>query len=469
MEEDAVHTRRNEILHGSIYRTLFTLGWPVMLSNAFQTVYNLADTYWVSQFSVISLAAITLSWPMVFFFLSLAIGLSSAGTSLISQYTGAKREEDRDHAASQLFSFMLLLSIGLGVTGYVFAGRLVQLLGSTPVVYRQAKIFLEVIFLGMPALFTYFAFITLLRAHGDTKTPMYLSAFTLSINLVLDPFLIFGWAFFPTWGIMGAAITDVLGRLLAAIIGVYFLFSGRVGITLHMDFLVPKVRWIKKILSIAVPTTLSMITTSIGAIVITFFVALAGPDALSVYGIGSRVVQVLNILIWGITSGLAIMIGQNLGANQIERAREVLTKSLFSIFLTTGIGGILIFLFRYPIYRFFVTEPHLIQEGTTFLGMFTLSVPFFGIYMFIISLFRGSGHTTHTMYLAMIRLWGIRVLFTYLLFIVLDFGVIGIWIALLLGNLLGGTIALLWGYIVKWEERIIKPKKAGSREVRVVE
>lgn len=447
--------RRDQILNGSIIKTLIYLGWPVALSNIFQTIYNFANTFWVTQLGEYHVGATTLAFPLMFLFMSIAIGLSSAGSSLTSQYFGAKQEQERDQVIAQFFSFMLIASVLIAIFGSLFTEELLSLLGGAEEVLSLAETYLRTIFLGMPALFMWFTFSSVLRAHGDTKMPMILNGATMGLNLILDPLLIFGVGPFPEWGLFGAAITDVIGRIFASSIGLGILISGKRGFQLHLKFLVPKLRWIKKFISIGVPSSVGLSLTAIGATVLTALISRAGPKPLAIYGIGSRLTRMSNMVIWGITAGLSPMIGQNLGADQRERSHKILREATLAVFGLTLILSFFLYGFRGSLFRLFTSNDDIIRGGKHFLSIFVFSVPFFAVYRAINSMFQGAGHTKHLMVLSIIRLWGFRVTLTFLLYYYFHWGVTGIWVGIALGNFLGAGVSLLWTQLFKWDVKVI--------------
>ncbi|MFP3950748.1 MAG: MATE family efflux transporter [Candidatus Bathyarchaeia archaeon] len=452
--------RREEMLNGPILKTLLSLGWPMALSNIFRTIYNLANTFWVAQLGSEMVAATTLGFPIMFLFMMLSMGLAVAGVSLVSQQIGAGREREKDEVAGQVYIFMLLFSLFVAVSGFLFADDILILLGGTPEVVSLGTMFLKPLFLGMPFMFTEFAFSALLRAHGETRIPMILTGITLALNLVLDPFFIFGWGIFPSWGLFGSAITDVIGHSIASLIGVFLLFSGKMEIQIKLHYLKPNLSWFKKIVKVGGPSSLGGSLTAIGSLVLTSMIARISTDAITVYGVGNRIAMMSNIAIIGVVSGLAPMIGQNIGAGQKERARTILKETAITLFVITLVMSLFIFLLRRPLYQAFIQEEAIIREGVKFLGIFAFTLPFFALFRMVNSVFQGSGHTKHSMMLSSIRQWGIRIFLSYLLSAVLGFGATGIWIGIALGNLLGGILSIIWVSVVQWEEKIIEaPRK----------
>ncbi|MFW6117831.1 MAG: MATE family efflux transporter, partial [Thermoproteota archaeon] len=435
--------RREGILNGSILTTLLSLGWPMAISNIFRTVYNLANTFWVAQLGPEMVAATTLGFPLMFLFILVAIGLSTAGVSLVSQQIGAGRDEEKDLVAGQVYIFMFLLSLLIAFLGFIFVEDILKLLGATSEVVSLGKRFLRPQFLGMPFIFTEFAFSALLRAHGETRVPMLLTGITLSLNLVLDPFFIFGWSIFPKWGLFGSAMTDVIGYGIASLIGVFLIFSGKMEITIRLSHLKPKLRWFKKIIAIGGPSSIGGSLTAIGSLVLTGLIARVSTEALTVFGVGNRIAMMSNIAIIGAVSGLAPMIGQNIGADQKDRARTILKETAITLFGITLAISLFIFLLRKPLFKAFIQEETIINEGVKFLGIFAFTLPFFALFRVVNSVFQGAGHTKHSMMLSSIRQWGLRIFLSYLLSQILGYGATGIWIGIALGNILGGILSIL--------------------------
>ncbi|NQT92582.1 MAG: MATE family efflux transporter, partial [Lentisphaerae bacterium] len=215
--------RPNDLTTGPITSSLLKLAWPVMLSNLFQTLYNFADRLWLGRYGSVGIAAVQISFPLVFLSISVASGITVAGMALIAQYTGANREEDANLAAGQVLAFSAVLAAVLAVAGYFAAGPVMSLMGAEPELTAAATVYLQVIFIGAPLMFSTFLFAALLTGIGDTVTPMILMAVSVGANIILDPFFIFGWGPFPEWGVMGAAVATVLARGLVALVGFYLL------------------------------------------------------------------------------------------------------------------------------------------------------------------------------------------------------------------------------------------------------
>ncbi|MCW4052345.1 MAG: MATE family efflux transporter [Candidatus Bathyarchaeota archaeon] len=453
---------KDRIVNGNIIMTAMTLAWPVMVSNLFQTVYNLTDAFWLGKLGPEAVAAPSISWPIIFLFISLSAGFGIAGISLVSQYTGAGQSEEANKTAGQLLFFLLITATAAAALGVIFTAEILQLLGASSSVRATTTPYLRIMFLAIPFLFTHFGFRSLLRGYGDTRTPMILTISSSVADAILDPFFVFGWGFIPAMGVAGAAVTTLMTRGIVAFIDLYLLFSGRVGIKLKLSYLKPDTNMMRKIMSIGVPSSIGQGGTALGFTALMSLVAvednrLAGEGTLlAAYGIGFRLINLVNIMLWGGVSSISTMVGQNLGANKTDRAARLAKNLLIYFFFLSVVASGVVYLLRIPLYRIFINDPVVLDAGSTFIIWFIPSIPFFTLFRMIGGVFEGSGHTKPSMVLSLLRLWGLRILLAYVFYSFLGMGALGIWLGMALGNLGGAAAAVLWLSAGTWKKKIIK-------------
>lgn len=457
----SVAERRDRILGGSIIKTIITLAWPIMVGNTLHTAYNMADTFWLGKVSKEAVAATTTSWPIMFLFISLGMGLSTAGVSLVSQNIGADRQEKADKAASQVFGLIFLISLIIGVIAFVGNGWLLDFVVGTPAaVFPLANSYLSIISLTMPLIFIYIAFRFILRGIGDMKTPMYILAISVALNAMVDPFIILGIGPFPALGVTGAAISSAIARTVASLVGMYLLFKGRVDIKVSLKEMVPEMDWVKKIFTISGPATIARAGSALGFIALMSLVSVFGSVVISAYGIGSKVFQLINITIWGFAGSSMTMVGQNIGAGNHDRAERIVYRALgLAGVIMFSIAG-LVYLGRSRIISIFINNPEVIRTGSEFIAIFIFSIPFFGFFRILDSTYRGTGHTKSAMVLSLTRLWVLRVGISYLLAfsflgVGLKLGFVGLWWGMAISNILGASLSFAWFLTGKWKEKTI--------------
>ncbi|MCF7876452.1 MATE family efflux transporter, partial [Candidatus Bipolaricaulota bacterium] len=317
-------------------------------------------------------------------------------------------------------------------------------------------------FSGLPLMFGFFAFRSLIRGIGDMITPMLVTGASVILNMFLDPLLIFGPGFLPGMGVAGAALATVLSRGGASLVAFYLLFSGRLEIHLHLRDLRLRLRWVKQILKIGLPSAIGQAGTAVGSVFLMGLISRLGVVAVSAYGIGQRLIRMLNVAIWGLASPLTTMIGQNIGAENENRASSIAKRAYalsFSVLVTLAF---FVFLLRRPLFRVFIDDPAVIDTGARFLSIFLWSIPFFGIFRLTSSVFRGSGHTRPPMTMSLIRLLPLRVGVSYILafgLVGVNLGADGVWLGLFTSNFIVGIMAFVWFLTGTWKQRTIKEEE----------
>lgn len=453
---------RERILNGPILSTMFLLAWPVMLTAALQALYNLVDAFWLGRLGTAAVAAPGMAWPILFFFMSFAGGFQAAGATFVAQHFGAGDEQGAEESAGQILAFLGLASAVLAFLGFALAPIVLRLIGAPEEIYPLALLYLRIECMGLPIMFLAQAFGGLMLGLGNTRLAMYLSVSSLLLNAVLDPLFIFGWGPLPGWGVAGAAGATVLSRALVAAVGLGLLFSGRAGIQIHLKNLRPRLERILPILRVGLPNVLDQAGTSLGFVVMMGLVSGFGTAVVAAYTVGNRIINLVNVISWGAGSALVAMVGQNLGADQTQRAEAIARRGISVTFLALVGLYFVTLLLRRPLFGLFVADPEVIREGAWYIAVFGTSVPFFGLFDGAAATFRGSGHTVPPMVMALVRLWVLRVFLAWALAYPLGFGTTGMWAGMSLSNFLGGLALVVWLSRGTWKRKVIRARAAVS-------
>lgn len=444
--------KRKLILKGDMVKVILTLSVPIMINNLIQTIYNLTDTFFVSRLGDTEVNAVGFVWPLIFFMMSIAIGLSIAGTALISQYTGANESEEAQTVAGQILSFAFIASIVLGISGALLTPFIVSIMGAEGELFNYSVDFLRIILLGLPTMFVFNAFNAIKQGQGDTYTPMVLVGLSVALNIILDPIFIFVFDL----GVSGAAIATVISRGALATYAVYILFTKDDGIRLNKSHLKIKKYWLKKIVSIGLPSSIGQSTASLGFAVLNIFVKSFGGATLTAFIIGNRINSLILMPAMGIGSALATVVGQNLGKDNISRARKAVKTSaaLTTIFLV--IGGSLVFIFATNIINLFTNSKEVINQATFYLRVISASLPLMGIFQVFNGTFQGSGHTIMAMLVMSSRLWVFRIPMIIVFKNYTNLAERSVWFAMILSNAFVCLIGFILYLSRKWEHKIIK-------------
>jgi len=456
---------KNSLIEGSIFKSLIKLSVPIIFANILQTAYQLTDTFWVGRLGSVAVAAVSISFPIIFLIISLGSGLAMAGTILVAQYKGRKNKKAVDHITSQTLLVVVIVSIILAIIGYILSPFLVSLMGAESAILSSAIPYMKISFIGMIFVFTYMVFQSLMRGVGDVKTPMYIVFGTVLLNLILDPLFIFGHGFIPAFGVAGAAVATIGTQGLAAIIGIVLLLKGKHQIQLYLNDLKPDFSLLKKMIKIGFPASIEQSTRALGMTVITFLVASFGTLTLAAYGIGARILSFIIIPAMGLSMATSTLVGQNIGAGKIKRAEKITKLSSLFGFIILTIIGIIIFLFAKQIIAIFIPgELETIKTSALFIKIMALSFGFVGIQMSLNGLFRGSGNTITSMLLSIVSLWILRIPLAYLLSMHTHFAEVGIWMAFPAANIITAAIAMIWFSKGTWKQKKITGETKLTRE-----
>ncbi len=454
---------RKDILEGPVVRTMFRLGWPLMVSSLLHYMYNMADTFWIGHLPVVenasAVAGLQIAGPVIFFLMAFAFGFNSGGLALVSQYMGAHRKEEANTAAVKTLSLSIAFGLLIMAAGVILSPALLRLLTSDAAVARAGTVYTRIIFIGMPFEFVAVAYAQVMAAYGDTVTPMLINLVTVLANIVLDPFMIFGWGPFARMTIAGAAWATVACQVVAAGISLIILFRGRRGLHVSWRDLLPDWSWYARILRIGLPASIGSSGTSFGFLVLTGIIGRVSNAtvALSAYGIGDRFINISFIAIDGLSLAISTMVGHALGADLRRRANQVVWTGTAMMFGILVGEGALLWAFTPWLFRAFIpTQPAIIKEGILFMSLFLPSIPFFGIVSGVQAAFQGAGHNTPPMIMQLVRLWGLRVPLSWLFGYALHMGSRGIWIGMLISNILAAVLAVIFLATVDWHHKVIE-------------
>ena len=443
--------KRSEIIGtDNLTPLMFRLGWPIMLATLLETLYQLADTFWLGRLggeqSGDSVAALQIAFPLLWFFASVSAGFATSGTALVSQHTGAGDKSRADIAATQIISFSTITGLFIAFAGVFATPYLMPYVTTDKAISSTAVSYLVWLFPCTPFLFINSAFRILSAAAGDTKTPLKITLIANIINVIIDPFLIVGFGPIPKMGAAGAAAATVISTAMASIAVFVILIKGKTGISLDFKHILPEKKWFSKIIGIGFPAAVGHSAESLGFIVLMAIIAKL-PDArnaLAGYGIGNRLTSFIFIPAQGLGQGLSTIIGQNLGVNQFDRAKKCAIEGTKLISATIAIQIALVLPFRESLIALFI--PHdkaVIESGAHFLLIFGLSIPFFGIIRGITSAFNAAGTNIPAMIVGFARLWFFRIPLSWIGGFTLGFASTGVWAGMGLSNVLAAAIALI--------------------------
>ena len=426
------------ILQGSMGKAILALAVPVVINSFLQTMYNLTDTYWLGQLGTNELAAINLVSPLQQIVVNFGSGLTVAGAVLIAQLIGASKKEEAASMASQIFVCAMIFSIICAGVIAIFTPTVVNWLGADEPTAKVANVYLRIVILDMPFLYMVNIFAAIRQAQGDTVSPMFLNLTGILLNVILDPLLMI----VIHWGAAGAALATVIAKAVPAMISLVILKRDTTGVRIRLKGFRFEKSKMKSILTVGLPTAIGGSTMQLGFLLMSRNVYVYGTGAMAAYGIGNKVNGLITLPSNGIGSAVATIVGQNIGANQIDRAEKGyrIARRVSVIFLF--VGGLILsrpFLSE-AIVGLFSTDEEVIAMAADFLSIMALWCFTNGVYNSTSGLFQGSGHTEVTMAVDATRLWVFRFATLYVCENWLHMGVRSIWYSVVVSNALSSVI-----------------------------
>jgi len=442
---------------GKILNSLVSLAFPIIMANVLQTAYQLIDTFWLGRLGANAVAAVSLSFPILFLVLALGGGLTLAGTVMVSQHKGAENQVKVNYASSQTVITIFFISILLAIFGYFAAEPLMKLVGAGPEILNESINYFQVSSLGFVFLFMFFVFQSLMRGIGNVYLPLFIILGTVFLNLVLDPLFIFGWGPVEGNGVAGAAIASVFTQGLSAFIGMAILFKGKMGIKIRVKHMKWDFPWVKKLFELGIPSSLDQSSRAAGMTFMIMLVTSFGSEVVAAYGVGARILSLVVVPALGFAIATTSLVGQNIGANKIKRAEKIGDLSNKIGFFGLTAIGLLLFIFAEPITAFFIpNDPTVIKNGALFIKIMAPSFGLLGVQQILNGVFNGAGFTQASMLISIFSLWIVRFPTAFMLSNKTSLGFEGIWWAFPISNFLAAILAFSYYKMGYWKLRVIK-------------
>lgn len=447
----------HDYTQGSLRGAIVLLAIPMILELSLESVFAVVDMYFVSHLPAphnkIAMATVGLTESFITIIYTIAIGLSTGATAIVARRIGEKNPEAASHAGAQAILLSLVSAVVLSIAGIIFAPDILKLMGAEKEVVKEGAVFARIMLGGSVVIILLFLINGIFRGAGDAAIAMRSLWIASIINIFLCPMFINGYGPFPQLGLKGAAIATTIGRGIGVLYQCYHLF-GKKG-TIKMKWL--HFKWngsqIKHLFEVAWPATFQFFIQSGSWIVMTWVVSdTGGTDASAGYQVAIRNVVFFILPAWGLSNAAATLVGQNLGANQPDRAEKsvLLTTKYNAIFMS---GVMLLFLlFASPIISIFTTEPEVHKFGVLSLQIIGSGYIFYGIGMVMVQALNGAGDTKTPTWINIFGFWLFQIPFALLLAKGFDMGPLGAFIAIPVAETAMALGAFYYFRKGKWKE-----------------
>lgn len=437
---------------GSLKRAILLLAIPMVLELSMESLFAICDIFWVARLGSAATAAVGLSESVMTLYYAIAVGLSMAVTATVSRRIGEKNPEGAAKAGAQGIYVGLAVGLLTGLPCWLYAPEILGLMGASPEVAAAGTGYTRITLGergGSPAFHEQCD----LPGAGDAALSMRALWLGNAINIVLDPFLIFGWWIFPEMGLTGAAVATLIGRMAGVLYQFQMLARGtsRVmmrGSAWHFDL--PAMGRLLRV-SFGGIAQMAIATTSwVGLMRI---MAKFGDDALAGYTIGIRILIFTLLPSWGLSNAAATLVGQNLGAKRPDRAqRAVVLTGVFNV-VFLGLATLVFLAFAPILVGIFTDDAEVIGHGAQCLRIIGYGFCFYAWGMVMTQAFNGAGDTMTPTWMNLIAFWIVQVPLAWYLAIEAGIGPAGVFWSIAIADTLLTCIATPVFLRGKWRTR----------------
>jgi putative MATE family efflux protein len=390
---EAIAGTEQDFTTGSLGRAIFLLSVPMALEMMMESIFAVVDIFFVSRLGPDAVAAVGLTESMITLVYAVAIGLSTAASSMVSRRIGEKNSEGAADAAFQAILTGLIVSVVIAIPGVLFSRSLLRAMGASSVIVDEMWGYTAIMMGGNAAIMLLFIINGIFRSAGDAAISMRVLWFANIINIILDPLLIFGIGPFPELGVAGAAIATTTGRGMAVVLQLYYLFSGKKRVRLNWH----NFRFDRRVMGRLIKLSLGGIGQHIIAtsswIILVRIVSVFGSTVVAGYTIAIRVIVFTLLPSWGLSNAASTLVGQNLGAQQPRRAeRSVWVTGWTNMAFLGAIGTVLVIWSEHFI-RLFISDPAVVEAGAISLRIVSIGFVAYGFGMVLVNALNGAGDT----------------------------------------------------------------------------
>ena len=391
--KDAILGKEQDFTRLSLRTAIFILAIPMILEMMMESAFAVVDIFFVAKLGEFAIATVGLTESVIVLTYAIGFGISMAGTALVSRRFGEKEYHEAGSATFQLLIFGGVISVFLGIGGWIFASDLLTLMGAEEAVVQSGTNYARIVFAGNTAIMLLFLINGAFRGAGQAHHAMRSLWIANGLNIVLDPLFIFGLGSWDGFGLDGAAIATTLGRSVGVVYQLYHLFNGKHRLKIIRENL--KIKWetIRKIIDLSLGGMGQFLIDSVSWVALTRMNAEFGSAALAGYTIAFRVLIFTILPAWGLSGAAATLVGQNLGAKKLKRAEHaVWLTARYNVIFMASVTGIYL-LFSKQLAEIFTDIPEVRDVAAQGLWVIALGYVFFAVGMVLTQAFNGAGDT----------------------------------------------------------------------------
>ena len=403
-----------DLIKDNIPKLIRKIAVPASVGTLFQTLYNVVDSFFAGKISPEALSALSKSFPIYFIIVGTCIGVTVASTSLIANSIGESNEEKTLNYFTHSIYYGIIVSIIIAFIGLTYADNIFDIMVTSPEVKSLGLEYTNIIFIGSAVFILVVCLNALLHAEGDTKTYRNLLILSFFLNIILNPIFIFGFLFIPAMGVKGIAIATIISQFISLLIIFLKILKNKRVKQLVSKHFNPKFEYFKNLLFQSVPITVSISASSFAFTVVITYVGNFGEYAVAGYGAGERFVHVMLLPVLGLNTAIVSIIGQNFGANNYDRIKEVYYTAIKYGVSIMIISGFIVYFIADIIIGLFSNNLDVIESGKQYLKIQTFAFPAYTIFFMCNGFFIGLKKAEYAMASNLIRNFAIPVIVYYI-------------------------------------------------------
>ncbi|NQN90895.1 MATE family efflux transporter [Streptococcus suis] len=424
---------------------IIRLAFPATVENIFQTLVGFVDTLLIAQLGLVAVTAVGLANTILNVYLAVFMAIGVGGTALIARSLGAGHHEKARQYARQTQATSIAFGILFGLVSIVFGRWMLQAMGASGKALEDAQAFFfwvggfSLLHAGMTGLGT------ILRAAGDTVTPMKVGIITNVTNVVLDYFLIFGIGSWNGLGIFGTALGTIFARLLGCYLLSCEVQKTDLALELRSNGVFSDYR---ELISLTIPAALERLVMRLGQVVYFSLIVALGTTVYASHMIAGNIESFTYMPAYGLATAAAVLIGQALGRGDIPMIRRLAFLSSAYGVVIMSLLGIVLFVGAPVFAQLFTKDLEAIHQVVTALKIDAFNQPGLAVSLIMAGALQGLGDTKSPLYSTAIGMWGLRVVGVIVFGQILGLGIAGVWLSILI-DLFLRAIFLTWRFMVK--------------------
>lgn len=444
---------RKDILYGNISHGLISISIPMMLVGLIQSISPLIDSLFVSRVGDTQLASINFVSPIIGFVTAFAYGLGNAGITLIGQKIGENDKNSARDIASQLIIFSAIVGVVFSILLNLFGN--IFLKGLHGELLKNTQIYLTVTSIGVSLSFIHSTYVAIRRAYGDSLRPLYISFLLVVLKIAFNYLFVIKLQ----KSILGVALATLITNLIVTVYEISDLYLLKDEINLYIKGLKLDKKVVGLFVKLGIPGAISNGSNSLSFILVNSIAISYGEAVLTAYGIANTVNTLCFAQLTAIGIAVSTMVSQNIGANNITRAKKISKQAMIMSTIFSIIFAIVLLISSSRIASIFTENQLILYNATNAMKIYSISIVAWAIFQVQFGVFIGLGKPQIPLYSSVLRVWGFRIPFIYICQrYAPNLNQLIIWYSMVISNF-GVTIYTTYKYMrADWNYKVMKAK-----------